>query len=80
MISLTPLQVAISQKHEDVACLLVEQGADIMRGYPEPLGKITLLHMASALGLVATILLLVENGTKLSGSGQVRSDTHCTMP
>ena len=65
MSSLTPLQVAISQKHEDVAHLLVKQGANIMRGYPEPLGKIRPLHMASALGLVATILLLVEYGAKL---------------
>ena len=65
MSSFTPLQVAISQKHEDVARLLVEKSANIMRGYPEPLGKITPLHMASALGLVATILLLVEYGAKL---------------
>ena len=65
MISLTPVQVAISQRHEDVACLLVDTGAGTMRDYPEPLKKITPLHMASALGLVATILLLVENGAKL---------------
>ena len=63
--NLTLLQIALVHKHEDVARLLVENGAHITRAYPKPLSKFTPLHIASALGLVATVRLLVEQGAEL---------------
>ena len=64
--NLTLLQIAIGRRHEGVVRLLVEQGADITRSCPDSFARVTTpLHVASALGFVATVHLLLEKGAKL---------------
>ena len=62
---LTPFQIAVTHRQERVARQLAEHGADIFRPYPKLSAKCTPLHVASALGLTATVRLLLENGAKL---------------
>ena len=75
--SLTPLQIAICCKHENVARFLVERGANFKRVCHGPLRKLTLLHVASALGLFALVQLLLEKGAKLHAQdGLQRTPLH----
>jgi ankyrin repeat protein len=62
--TLTPLQLAIYHKHDYVARLLIEHGADIRKRYPIWMAKCTTLHLASAHGLNATVQLLLNKGAK----------------
>jgi ankyrin repeat protein len=63
--SLTPLQLAVCHKHEFVARLLIEHGANIRKAYPERMAKCTPLHLASAHGLTAAVQLLLDKGANL---------------
>ena len=61
----TPLQVAIGYRHEKIACLLAQHGADVRRVYPYPFAKFKPLHVASSLGLVDTVRMLLQKGARL---------------
>ena len=68
--SLTPLQLAIDHKHELVARLLIEHGADVRKAYPLRMAKCSPLHLASANGLAATVQLLLDKGAKLEAKDE----------
>jgi ankyrin repeat protein len=68
--SLTPLQLAVDHKHEFVARLLIEHGADVRKAYPVRMAKCTPLHLASANGLTATVQLLLDKGAKLEAKNE----------
>lgn len=62
---LTPLHLAIFHEKEDVAALLIEYGANTKARANEKPAGITTLHMASELGLVSTMQLLLKSGLRV---------------
>lgn len=62
---LTPLHLAIIHKHESIAQILIEHGADIGKAYPKFMAQCSPLHFACSHGLTATVRLLVDKGAKL---------------
>jgi ankyrin repeat protein len=62
----TPLHMAVMKESEPVARLLLENGADFRKEYPDCDRRCTALHMASLFGATAIVQLLLEKGADIS--------------
>lgn len=58
----TPLEIAIAHQQECLAILLIERGAKINFKLTVYLNSISALHMASGLGLVKLMQVLMDRG------------------
>lgn len=70
-IKVTPLQAAIGHQHEAVAVLLLQRGANVKARIEPAQSGFTVLHVASGLGLVSIMKMLLDKGLRIGTRDKV---------